>query len=185
MSSNPENASPAWAGAARVISAENGYVTVTVPKLPVITPTRSSTPEPPYMWQNKEALRRIERTFDNVSSVALASALYYALTRIASDKQAEIFECKIKDIAAYMHKSYPKAREAIRLAEIAGVIRVGRRKIDGSSENAPSIYELLQIPPDQNFEPVKQGNKVSKKLTKVRKNHKIRRTSETIEVTEK
>jgi hypothetical protein len=41
MSDKPENASPAWAGAARVITNENGYVTVTVPKLPVTAKTRT------------------------------------------------------------------------------------------------------------------------------------------------
>ena len=27
--------------------------------------TRSRTPEPPYCWQSKEALRQIHRTYDN------------------------------------------------------------------------------------------------------------------------
>jgi hypothetical protein len=51
--------------------------------------TRSRTPEPPYCWQSKEALRQIERTYDSESSTRLACAAYLALTRIASDKQAE------------------------------------------------------------------------------------------------
>ena len=178
MSDKPENAIPAWAGAARVISTENGYVTVTVPNLTLTAKTRSRTPEPPYMWQNKEALRRIERMFDNESSVCLASCAYYAMTRMASDKQSEIFECNVKDIAAYMHYSYPKALEGIQLAERAGVIRVERRKIDGSNENAPSIYELLEIPPEQDFEVVKKGNQVVKKLNKVVKKHELVGTSE-------
>ena len=178
MSCNPKNANPAWAGAARVIGTESGYVTVTVPNLYLTAKTRSRTPEPPYMWQNKEALRRIERMFDNESSVCLASCAYYALTRMASDKQSEIFECNVKDIGANMHYSYPKALEGIQLAERAGVIRIERRKIDGSNENAPSIYELLEIPPEQEFAVVKKGNQVVKKLNKVVKKHELVGTSE-------
>ena len=162
MSDKPENAIPLWAGAARVISAENGYVTVTVPKLNLIAKTRSRTPEPPYKWENKAALRRIEDMFDSDARLRLAFAAYHALTWMASDKQSELFECKIRDIAKYMHYSYDQAIEGIQLAERAGVIRVERRKIDGSNENAPSIYELLEIPDNSNpaFEVIGNSGKV-------------------------
>jgi hypothetical protein len=185
MSDKPGNAIPAWAGAARVISAENGYVTVTVPNLTLTAKTRSRTPEPPYMWQNKEALRRIENTFDNEARVRLASFAYYALTRMASDKQSEIFECKVKDIAAYMHYNYVDALEGIKLAELAGVIRVERRKIDGSSENAPSIYEILEVRPGQAFEVVGKSNNVVAKNNKVIASGQVSRKPESIELTKK
>ena len=107
--------------------------------------TRSRTPEPPYCWQSKEALRQIERTYDSESSTRLACAAYLALTRIASDKQAESFECSVKEIANYMHYRYDQTLKGIQLAEAAGVIKVERRKVAGTAENAPSIYTLLGV----------------------------------------
>lgn len=136
---DPENANGTLEGAARGIGTD-GKTT----KVRAIV-KRSRTPEPPYCWQNKEALRRIEQTFDSQSRVRLASCAYFALTRIASDKQSEIFECKVKDIANYMHYNYEQALEGIALAEAACVIHVERRKVPGTDENAPSIYTISEV----------------------------------------
>jgi hypothetical protein len=107
--------------------------------------TRSRTPEPPYCWQSKEALRQIERTYDSESRTRLACSAYLALTRIASDRRAESFECSIKEIARCMHYNYEEALEGVKLAEAARVVRVERRKVTGTKENAPSIYSLLRL----------------------------------------
>jgi hypothetical protein len=93
----------------------------------------------------QECPRQIEHTFDSESSTRLAYAAYLALTRIASDKQAESFECSVKEIAGYMHYRYDQALEGIKLAEAAGVIQIQRRKVPGTKENAHSIYTLLEV----------------------------------------
>jgi len=51
--------------------------------------TRSRTPEPPYCWQNKEALRRIREHLDGDSLLPYALAVYLALTENASDIESE------------------------------------------------------------------------------------------------
>jgi hypothetical protein len=52
---------------------------------------RSRTPEPPYCWQNKEALRKIREHLDGDSLLPYALGVYCALTENASDKGAEEF----------------------------------------------------------------------------------------------
>lgn len=106
---------------------------------------RSRTPERPYCWQSKEALRQIERTYDSGPSTRLVRATYFALAQIASDRQAESFECSVKEIANCMHYRYDQTLKGIQLAEAAGIIKVERRKVPGTAENAPSIYTLLGV----------------------------------------
>ena len=53
---------------------------------------RSRTPEAPYCWQNKEALRKIRDAFDSTGNVGSAIAVYCALTEIASDRESETFD---------------------------------------------------------------------------------------------
>jgi hypothetical protein len=53
---------------------------------------RTRTPEPPYCWQNKEALRRIRERLDGDSHLPYALSVYCALTENASDQGKEEFE---------------------------------------------------------------------------------------------
>lgn len=53
--------------------------------------TRSRTPEPPYHWQSKEALRAIRQSLDGDSLLPFAILTYCALTENASDKGEESF----------------------------------------------------------------------------------------------
>ena len=52
---------------------------------------RSRTPEPPYCWQSKEALRVIREHLDGDSLCPFALIAYVALTQNASDKESEEF----------------------------------------------------------------------------------------------
>jgi hypothetical protein len=52
---------------------------------------RSRKPEPPYCWQNKEALRKIREHLDGDSLLPYALSVYCALTENASDKGEEKF----------------------------------------------------------------------------------------------
>ena len=138
---------------------------------------RSRTPEPPYCWQSKEALRKIERTYDSESRTRLASCAYFALTRIASDKESESFECSIREISHYMHYSYKEALEGIKLAEIAGVIRVERRLMLGTKENAPSIYTLLQVVENSHKAMWSRQNKSTESIEVTEKQQRSLKTS--------
>jgi hypothetical protein len=138
---------------------------------------RSRSPEPPYCWQSKDALRQIESTYDSESSTRIACAAYLALTRIASDKGAESFECSVKDIAGYMHYRYNQTLKGIQLAEAAGVIKVERRKVPGTAENAPSVYMLLGV--------IGKTDKVIQKINKVIDSSRFTSNAESIERTEK
>jgi hypothetical protein len=52
---------------------------------------RSRTPEPPFCWQCKEALRRIREHLDGDSLLPFALLAYVALSENASDKNADEF----------------------------------------------------------------------------------------------
>ena len=52
---------------------------------------RTRTPEPPYCWQSKEALRKIREHFDGDSLLPYALSVYCALTENASNKGEEEF----------------------------------------------------------------------------------------------
>ena len=52
---------------------------------------RSRTPEPPYCWQSKEALRKLREHLDGDSLLPYAIAVYVGMTENASDKKSETF----------------------------------------------------------------------------------------------
>ena len=55
------------------------------------TARRSRTPEPPYCWQSKAALRKIREHFDGDSLLPYALNVYCALSENASDRGEEEF----------------------------------------------------------------------------------------------
>jgi hypothetical protein len=52
---------------------------------------RSRSPEPPFCWESKDALRKIREHLDGDSLLPYALSVYCALTENASDKEAEAF----------------------------------------------------------------------------------------------
>jgi hypothetical protein len=55
-------------------------------------PRGSPAQEKPWCWQPKEARRRIRDQLDGTEEIASALSIYDALTEIASDKGAPVFE---------------------------------------------------------------------------------------------
>src|SRR5437667_456982 len=78
---------------------------------------KRSTKDGPFCWQNKHVLRAIRDHFDATNNVSSALAVYLALTEIASDKQSELFDRRIGDIAARAGVSYKTANKVLHRLE--------------------------------------------------------------------
>jgi hypothetical protein len=104
---------------------------------------KRSTKDGPFCWQNKNILRSIRDYFDATNNVSSALAVYVALTEIASDKQSEVFDRRIGDIAMRAGVSYRTASKVLHRLESLSLIAITRHKVSGTNENAPSTYRLL------------------------------------------
>jgi hypothetical protein len=104
-----------------------------------------STKDGPFCWQNKHVLRSIRDHFDATNNVSSALAVYVALTEIASNKQSEVFDRRIGDIAARAGVSYKTADKVLHRLEALAIVAIMRHKVSGTNENAPSTYRLLRF----------------------------------------
>ena len=85
---------------------------------------RSSSPEGAWCWQSKATIRYIR---ENVSDAETATLLtYYALTKIASDKENSSFEVNRGLIASETMLSLSSVKRALANLESLGVIEVER-----------------------------------------------------------
>ena len=109
---------------------------------------KRSTKDGPFCWQNKHVLRAIRDHFDATNNVSSALAVYLALTEIASDKQSELFDRRIGDIAARAGVSYKTANKVLHRLKSLSFIAITRHKVSGTNENAPSTYQLLKFSND-------------------------------------
>ena len=137
--------------------------------------TRSRTPEPPYCWQNKEVLRRIESAHGDRTDKAHALAVYVALTWFASDIGDELFTIERSRIAERAGVSYRKAADVLKLLESLGVIGIKANMIQGSKEQGPCTYTLGTPCPrlgmDENFAPCREEEEEHKKNREEHKNN--------------
>jgi hypothetical protein len=92
----------------------------------------------------EEDLRKIESTFDSPSAKRKAFAAWIAVLRIANLEGSETFTRNIGSLAFDMSFSYRHAQDALVLLERSGLLQIVRKKIEGTKENAPSVYTLLQ-----------------------------------------
>jgi hypothetical protein len=140
MKSPPVNAKAAWQG--------RSAVTTTKGDLPL--DTRSSTshkrPHKGYFRTSEEALRAIERSFEEPWAIRAAKAAYTTFCRKVNLRDSDTFEDTIGSLAQDMSYSYREAQRAVGLLEKIGLVHVRRRKIPGTKANAPSIYSVNTMP---------------------------------------
>ena len=106
--------------------------------------TRSRTPEPPYCWQNKEALRRIREHLDGDSLLPFALGVYFALTENASDKGEEQFTTLQSHLARLAGSiSTRTIRRVLPILREIGVINYTTPKLRG-----PTTFTLLTVGTD-------------------------------------
>ena len=87
--------------------------------------TRNRTPEPPFCWQSKEALRLIRRYMegkDQWLKISSRLVFYLALCEMASNKGSESFVCSQKSLKDLCGLSEHTQTEIIKDLESAGVI---------------------------------------------------------------
>lgn len=107
--------------------------------------TRSRTPEPPFCWQNKEALRKIRERLDGDSLLPYALGVYCALTENASDKGAE----EITTLQGHLARlagniSTKTVQRVLPLLREIGVIEYETPKLRG-----PITFRLLSVATDR------------------------------------
>jgi hypothetical protein len=109
---------------------------------PIIS-IRSTTPEPPYCWQNKEARRLIRNKLDGDTHQKIALAVYDALTEIASNETRSTFTASqphIGDLAGgYEVRSIQRVLPLLReLGVIHYVTPTGKLR-------GPLTYSILSV----------------------------------------
>jgi len=106
--------------------------------------------EPHLGWfrVEEEAMRLIDRSWDKLCNARSAANCYVTLCRIANLKGNDVFEVSIASLARDMHCVYRDAQRALALVESIGLVKIERRKIPGTKENAPSIYTVVRTRPD-------------------------------------
>ena len=101
----------------------------------------------------EEAMRLIDRSWDKLCNARSAANCYVTLCRIANLKGNDVFEVSIASLARDMHCVYRDAQKALALVESIGLVKIERRKIPGTKENAPSIYTVVRARPDTKSAP--------------------------------
>ena len=105
---------------------------------------RSRTPEPPYCWQSKGALRRIREQLDGDNRLPYALAVYSALTENASDKGAEEFSTLQSHLARLAGDiSTRTVQRVLPLLRDIGVIDYTTPRLRG-----PITFRLLSVTPN-------------------------------------
>lgn len=104
--------------------------------------TARSIKNVPFCWQSKATLRRIADACDGRVDRAFVTAVYVALTWIASDEESSVFTAPKSQIAARAGVSYRKAADVLTFLERLGVIAVSANVIAGTRELGPNTYTL-------------------------------------------
>jgi hypothetical protein len=107
--------------------------------------SRSRTPEPPYCWQSKDALRRIREYMqgrDQWQKVSSRLCLYLALCEMASNRGNESFRVSQKALADLCGLSDRTQREILLDLQGAGVITASAPKDGGQGQKT---YTLLSF----------------------------------------
>ena len=110
-----------------------------------MTTTRSRTPEPPYCWQSKAALRRIREYMlgrDQWQKVSSRLCLYHALCEMASNRGSKSFRASQKALADLCGLSERTQREILRDLQRAGVITASDPENGGQGQKT---YTLLSF----------------------------------------
>jgi hypothetical protein len=140
MREPPNNAKAAWQGGSAV-------TTATVDLSPeTLRNTSHKRPHKGYFRTSEEALRTIERSFEEPWAIRAAKAAYTAFCRKVNLRGSETFEDTIGSLAQDMSYPYREAQRAVGLLEKIGLVHVRRRKIPGTKANAPSIYSVNTMP---------------------------------------
>ena len=93
-------------------------------------------------------MRLIDRSFDKLCDARNAATCYTTLCRIANLKGRDAFEISIASLARDLHCVYRDAQKALALVAAIKLVKIERRKIPGTKENAPSFYTITRIRPD-------------------------------------
>jgi hypothetical protein len=102
---------------------------------------RSRTPEPPYCWLSKDALRKIEEHLDGDGILPFAILVYLALSRNASDRGTEEFTTLQSHLARLAGNiSTRTVRRALPVLREIGVIDYTTPKLRG-----PITFTLLSV----------------------------------------
>ena len=92
-------------------------------------------------------MRRIHRSFDKPSVTRAASLAYQTLCRVANLRGSYTFEATIRSLSQDMTYEYRESQRALGYIESIGLVRIQRRKVSGTKENAPSIYTVVTLLP--------------------------------------
>ena len=92
---------------------------------------RTRTPEPPYCWQSKEALRKIREHFDGDCLLPYALSVYCALTENASNKGEEEFTTLQSHLAQLAGVSVRTVRRVLPDLRQVGVIDYSTPRLRG------------------------------------------------------
>lgn len=93
-------------------------------------------------------MRLIDRSFDKPCDARNAANCYTTFCRIANLKGRDVFELSIANLARDLHCVYRDAQKALGHVEAVKLVRIERRKIPGTKENAPSVYTVVRLRPD-------------------------------------
>lgn len=107
---------------------------------------RHATKEGPFTWQAKAALRRIRETFDSLTFLDQAIAVYVTLTEFASDAQAETFTRRRREIAERSGVSLRRVQDILKLLKSAELVDWHQNQgASGKQELSPSTYTLCSV----------------------------------------
>jgi hypothetical protein len=106
---------------------------------------RSRSPEPPFCWQNKEALRKIREHLDGDSLLPYALSVYCALAENASDKGTEEFTTLQSHLAWLAgNLSTRTVQRVLPLLREVEVIDYETPRLRG-----PIVFRLLAVRPER------------------------------------
>lgn len=94
----------------------------------------------PFCWQHKVALRKIREAFDRENTVSSALGVYTALTEIASNESAEVFQTTHAFVAEKSGLS-PRTVRAV----LPGLMEINLLEISTPVFKCPSTYRLLAV----------------------------------------
>ena len=135
--------------------------------------TRNRSPEPPFCWQSKEALRRIRDRFESGANLASVIAAYVALTEIASDEQSgsftkaggyiayragmarstlEVVLPALRELGLIAYVDQPKGRDIFRVARTITLLALSESR-SAQSERRPSLSDSGLITEEQKYHP--------------------------------
>lgn len=112
---------------------------------PLTIVPRGTKCERAFAWQSKRALRLIRGGKGKTQHRYLHLAVYQALTEIASDEEAAVFQCYAADIARKASMGVRSVFNVLPDLEACGVLSVRPIKIEGTKANDMSEYTLLAM----------------------------------------